>query len=162
MENEVLSSEVQEMLAKEAIEQIPWSQAQGGFYSTFFLVPKKDGGVRPILNLKPLNVLIAKKHFKMVTLREIMAAVQPGDWLISLDLKDAYFHIPIKESYRKFLRFAFQGKTYQFKVLPFGATAAPRVFTQVLAPKIVGLCCQAVAWAAWGAAGLPPNCLWSW
>jgi hypothetical protein len=49
-----------------------------------------------------------------------------------MDLKDAYFHIPIRECHRKLLRFAFQGKIYQFRVLPFGATAAPRIFTQVL------------------------------
>jgi hypothetical protein len=53
-----------------------------------------------------------------------------------MDLKDAYFHIPISPSQRKYLRFAFQGKTYQFKVLPFGATAAPRLFTQVLVEVI--------------------------
>jgi hypothetical protein len=75
---------------------------------------------------------MVKKHFKMVTLREVIAAVQPGDWLISMDLKDAYFHVPIRPSQRKYLRFAFQGKVYQFKVLPFGATATPRLFTQVL------------------------------
>jgi hypothetical protein len=75
---------------------------------------------------------MVKQHFRMTTLKEVIAAVQPGDWLISMDLKDAYFHIPIRPSHRKFLRFAFQGKVYQFKVLPFGATAAPRLFTKVL------------------------------
>jgi hypothetical protein len=124
---------VLDLLAKDAIEIVPPSEALEGYYSTFFLVPKKDGGQRPILNLKPLNLLMKKQPFKMVTLRSVIKAVQPGDWLYSLDLKDAYFHIPVRPSHRKFLRFAMFHQAFQFKVLPFGATAAPRVFTKVLA-----------------------------
>ena len=36
-----------------------------GFYSTLFLVPKKDGGQRPVVNLKELNKFVATSHFKM-------------------------------------------------------------------------------------------------
>ena len=48
------------------------------------------------------------------TLKEL---VRPGDWLAKVDLKDAYCTIPI---HRKFLRFLFQEKTYEFICLPFG------------------------------------------
>ena len=51
---------------------------------------------------------------------------------ISVDLKDAYFHIPIHPSSRDLLGFAFQGDTYRFKALPFGLKPAPRVFTRVV------------------------------
>jgi hypothetical protein len=44
------------------------------------IVPKKDGGLRPILNLKPLNVYMEKSHFKMETLRSIIQALHVGDW----------------------------------------------------------------------------------
>ena len=37
----------------------------------------------------------------------------------SVDFKDAYFHILIQEQSRKYLRFHVQGRTYQFKALPF-------------------------------------------
>lgn len=62
-----------------------------------------------------------------------------------MDLKDAYFHIQIAPHHRRFLRFAFEGVAYQFKVLLFGLALAPHVFTMcmntALAPlKLSGMC----------------------
>jgi ribonuclease HI len=130
----VIQHEVAELLRKQAIELVPVAQEKAGFYSTFFVVPKKSGELRPILNLRHLNRFLAKKHFKMETLQAIIKAVQPNDWMVSLDLKDAYLHIPIQYDSRKYLRFKIQGQAYQFKVLPFGLTSSPRIFTKVLAP----------------------------
>ncbi len=52
----------------------------------------------------------------------------PEDWFLTIDLKDAYFHIFILPQHRKFLRFAFRGKAYQYRVLPFGLALSPRTF----------------------------------
>jgi len=131
-----LLGEVDDLLQKSAIEVVPRSKSQNGFYSRFFLVPKKSGGLRPILNLRPLNKHVKSSHFKMQTLRSIIQALQPGDWVAKLDLKDAYFHIPIHPKHRMFLRFAIQGKCYQFRALPFGLTSAPRIFTKIM--SVVG------------------------
>ena len=54
-----------------------------------------------------------------------------GRGVTSIDFKDAYFHIPIQEQSRKYLRFHVQGQTYQFKALPFGLATAPLEFTVV-------------------------------
>ena len=105
---------------------------ESGFYSTFFLVPKKNGKMRPIINLKPLNRYLKKTHFKMDTLSKVLNLVKTGDWAISLDLKDAYLHVPIFHTHRKYLRFCIQNQCYQFKVLCFGPTSAPRVFTKIV------------------------------
>ncbi len=51
---------------------------------------------------------------------------------MSLDLKDAYFHIKVAPLYRRFLRFAFEGVVYQYKVLLFGLSLAPRTFTRCM------------------------------
>ena len=45
------------MLDKHAIQLIPSNQANMGFHSQLFTVPKKDGGTQPIINLKKLNSL---------------------------------------------------------------------------------------------------------
>ena len=67
----------------------------------------------------------------METPETIRASLQEGEWVTSIDFKDAYFHIPIQEQSRKYLRFHVQGQTYQFKALPFGLSTAPLEFTVV-------------------------------
>ncbi len=88
--------------------------------------PQKDGGLRPILDLRRLNHALMRRPFRMITLKQILSQIRTGDWFCSLDLKDAYFHIQIAPHHRRFLRFAFEGVAYQYTVLPFGLSLAPR------------------------------------
>ncbi|CAC5368761.1 unnamed protein product [Mytilus coruscus] len=132
--------EVNSLLEKHAIEPVLKSAENQGYYSTIFMVPKRQGGLRPILNLKPLNQFVIPHHFKMETLRSILKSLKIGDWAVKLDLQDAYFHIPIHKHYRKFLRFSILGKKYQYRALPFGLRSAPRIFTKVMA--VVGAFCE--------------------
>ena len=106
----------------------------GGFVSTLFLVPKKDGGQRPVINLKNLNTFVDVPHFKMEGIHSLKSLLQREDWLIKIDLKDAYFSIPVSQDHRKFLCFQVEDKRYQFNCLPFGLASAPWVFTKTLRP----------------------------
>ena len=129
---EVLRAEVRALIDKAAIEVVPQGQEASGYYSTYFLVTKKDGGFRPILNLKYLNLSLQVPSFKMETLRSVIASVEKDDWMTSIDLKDAYLHVPMHPEFKQFLRFSFDGVCYQFRVLPFGISTAPRVFTKLM------------------------------
>ena len=60
--------------------------------------------------------------------------IQQGDWMIKMDLKDAYLQVPILEAHQCFLQFAWEGKHYKFQCLQFGLSSAPRVFTKLLKP----------------------------
>ncbi len=91
----VLRSEVMTLLEKGAIEMVPPALSESGFYSRYFLVPKKDGGLRPILDLRRLNHALMRRPFRMITLKQILSQIRTEDWFCSLDLKDAYFHIQI-------------------------------------------------------------------
>src|SRR5512146_843155 len=51
----VLREEIAALLAKGAIEPVPPAEMESGFYSPYFIVPKKSGGSRPILDLRVLN-----------------------------------------------------------------------------------------------------------
>ena len=83
-----------------------------------------------------LNLQVYKTLFKMETIQSTLLSVRRGDWMVSLDLKDAYFQNPIHLESRKFLRFMVLGNVYQFKVLCFGLSTAPQVFTRVMAPVL--------------------------
>ncbi len=135
----VLRAEVAVLLAKDAIEPVPPAEMKSGFYSPYFIVPKKGGGLRPILDLRILNRALHKLPFRMLTQRRIFQCVRPFDWFAAIDLKDAYFHVSILPRHRPFLRFAFEGRAYQYKALPFGLSLSPRVFTKVVEAALVPL-----------------------
>ncbi len=135
----VLRAEVAVLLAKDAIEPVPPAEMKSGFYSPYFIVPKKGGGLRPILDLRVLNRALHKLPFRMLTQRRIFQCVRPLDWFAAIDLKDTYFHVSILPRHRPFLRFAFEGRAYQYKALPFGLSLSPRVFTKVVEAALVPL-----------------------
>ncbi|KAK6300092.1 hypothetical protein J4Q44_G00301250 [Coregonus suidteri] len=77
--------------------------AQWVLWSIFPIVPKRDGSFRPILDLRPLNRCLKTLPFKMLSPSRILQAISPGQWFTTVDLKDAYFHVPIHPAHRKFL-----------------------------------------------------------
>ncbi len=85
--------------------------------------------------------------------KRIFGCVRPLDWFAAIKLKDAFFHVSILPRHRPFLRFAFEGQAYQYKVLPFGLSLSPRVFTKVAEADLVTL-------REWGVRIL--NCLDNW
>ena len=127
-----LNQSVQELRNKGEIEPAPLTP---GFYSRLFLVRKATGEWRPIIDLSSLNVFVHCPSFTMETPWSILRALQQGQWLTSLDLKDAYFHIGIDPADRRYLRFCHNGTAWQFTVLPFGLSTSPRVFT-ILKPVL--------------------------
>ena len=102
------------------------------FYNRLFLVPKPNRKWRPILDLSQLNLYLSTNTFKMETPETIRLSLQTGDWLTSLDFSDAYFHIPINQRSRKYLRFFLYNQTFQFTALPFGLATVPLEFTKVV------------------------------
>ena len=41
---DILSDEVEYLIRKGVVKLVPLDQERNGFYSTYFLVPKRDGG----------------------------------------------------------------------------------------------------------------------
>ena len=137
-----ICEEIQELIQKNAIVQIDDFPLL--CLSPIFVIPKKTGDLRVILNLKKINVFIPVQHFRMETLNVILPELRPQDWAVSLDLKDAYLHVPIHPQSRRLLGFRFQGKTYVYKVLPFGLKDSPWVFSRLVATVIAHLRLQGI------------------
>ena len=120
------------MLEKGAVEIVQGDDTR--FYNRLFLVLKASGPWRPVLDVSRLNKFVTKTKFSMETNQTILDSIQKGDWMVTMDMKDAYFHVPIHPDSRRYLRFSFNGEVFQFRALCFGLSTAPQVFTRVLAP----------------------------
>ena len=104
-----------------------------------FSVPKEGSERSPIIDLSDLNRSLKKKGFKMEDLGKVAKNISRGLWGVKVDLKDAYFHIPLDPEYQKYFAFALGGRTFCFQVLPFGLSSAPWTFTRVMKPIKVWL-----------------------
>jgi len=131
-ENEILKLEVQKLIKKGIVQRC--EREDGDFISTLFTRPKKDGNLRMILNLKPFNKFIKYKHFKMESIETAINCMKPGIYMGSVDLKDAFFSIPMYEPHQKYLKFVFNNICYKFICMPMGYGPSMRIFTKVLKP----------------------------
>ncbi|KAK3570317.1 hypothetical protein QTP86_017171 [Hemibagrus guttatus] len=135
-----LQEELLSLLRKGAIEHVPLSDQNSGFYSWYFVIPKRDEGLHLIF----LNSAPKMFKVKMLTLKLIMSQIRSEDWSMLIDLKDAYFHVGILPEHRKFLRLAFGGEAYQYCVLPFGLAQSPCTITKSMDVALAPLCLQGI------------------
>ena len=127
-----LGEVTQALIAKSAVELPPFPSL--GFYSRLFVVWKTSGSWSPVIDLSTLILFVDVSHFRMETIQSVLLSVRQGDWMASIDLKEAYLQIPVHPESRRFLRFVAHGQMYQFTALCFGLSTAPQVFSRVMAP----------------------------
>ena len=93
----ILRREVEDMLEKKVLELV--DAQEPAFYNRLFLVPKASGKWRPVLDVSRLNKFVETSKFSMETPQTVQELVREGDWMISLDMRDAYFHIPLNPQF---------------------------------------------------------------
>jgi len=129
----IIESEIVQLLNKGVIVESPHSQ--GEFVSSIFVRLKKNGvDYRMILNLKELNKFIVYRLFKMDSLKTVTDLMSQGCYMASVDIKDAYYTVPIATEHQKFLKFRWRDKLYQYTCLPNGLASAQSIFTKLLKP----------------------------
>ena len=84
---QIMIEEIYSLRAKNAVARVTGSSE--GF-----------GSWHPVVNLKSLNQFVVAHHFKMESIRTLKGMLQPRDWLVKLDLKDAYLTIPVHPSHQ--------------------------------------------------------------
>ena len=57
-----------------------------------------------MINLKDWSTFISYKHFKMEGLHLLKEILEQSEYLCKLDLKDAYFRVPLNKESRKYVR----------------------------------------------------------
>ena len=144
----VCYDKTREFLASGAV--VPVSHSSCKYISHIFPVPKKTlGEFRIIFDLTLLNKHIRKVRFRMDSIASIMVLISPGDWLVSIDLSDAYHTVAMHAMSMPFLSFLLFHVFYQFTCLPQGLSSSPRVFTMLMRVVMKFLRSLSVKIAAW-------------
>ncbi|KAK0417298.1 hypothetical protein QR680_012929 [Steinernema hermaphroditum] len=128
--NPMLAAEIEDLKQKGAIRKIARSEVR--WLSSVFAIPKKDGSARPVVNLKPLNKYLESSHFKMESISSLRSLLTQGDFMIKIDMKGAFFGIPMAPSSQPYLSICFADNYYCFTALLFGLSLAPYVYTKVM------------------------------
>ena len=121
-EYSVVHQEIQKLIQKGVIMKVKYSPGQ--IVLGMFLLPRKDGTFRLILNLKSFNEFVSIIILRW-TLFRIIKLVTPNCFMASIDMNDAYYPIPVKSEDRKYLRFKWEDQFYEFTCLPNGLLCAP-------------------------------------
>lgn len=90
-----------------------------------------SGKRRLCWNGRPINKYLPDKHFKMEHAEKAARMMRAGDWMFTLDMKSGYHQVPCKPAFMKFLCFRWQGRVYQWQVMPFGLSTAPRAYSKL-------------------------------
>lgn len=125
----MVETEVEKLMEKGVI--IETQRERNDYLSNVFTRDKKDGGKRMILNLKQFNTHITYRHFKMESIYQVLDIIRPDVYMASIDLKDAFYSIPIYIKHQKYLKFFVTNKIYQYTSMPNGYGPAMRIFTKV-------------------------------
>ena len=126
--------EVDRLLQLGVISEVKFSQSQT--VSRIFSVPKPNGDIRLIIDLSKLNNYIIKTSFRMEDKSTIRSLICKGDYMFSIDLKDAFHSVSLHPESKKFVTFELLSKRYCYNTLPFGLSSAPRIFSKILKPAI--------------------------
>jgi len=70
----------------------------------------------------------------MENLKNAITLMTPNCFMATIDLKDAYYSVPVNVNDRKYLRFIWKNQLFQYTCLPNGLSSAPRIFTKILKP----------------------------
>lgn len=123
----LMTSQIQQLLEIGVLSENKFTT---GYLSPIFLRAKPDGSHRLIVNLKSLNNFVYTQKFRLISFNKISQIIENGDFLIKIDISNAYYHIPMRMSHERFLSICYRNKIYNIKCLPFGLSSAPSIFAK--------------------------------
>lgn len=117
---------------------------QGKLNSKIQIMLKKKMQCKKSIGRKIFFSHLRYQHFKMEGINSVRDIMQKGDWMIKIDLTDAYFTLGIHKIHQQSLQFRWKGKWY-FNWLPFGISVAPLELTKMFKVPIgllrgIGIC----------------------
>ena len=132
------STEVQRWVAAGFARRLSKSEGAGSLWvsPTFIVHGRKD---RLVIDLRLVNEWIQPRLFRYQRLAHFLSALLPDENLVSWDVQDAFYHVRLWPSHRKYFRFVVAGTVYEPRVLPFGMRLSPWAWTKVMRPVVAAL-----------------------
>ena len=123
-----MDAEVERMVAVGAWEDT----SDADYVSPMFLVPKKGGGWRLVVDLRWLNEHCEERTCAYESLKAVRRLARQGDFMFSWDVEDGFYHLSVHESERKFFTFRVGDRLMRCACLPMGWRASPYYFTKLM------------------------------
>ncbi len=137
-ESAFIDSEIYDLLTDGVIQQCVYNE-QPKYVSPIGCVPKKNGKLRLIHNLRHFNTFCDTPSYRNEDIRTVCDVIRYKDYLVSLDIKSGFYHVPVAKQDRDFLCFRWRNVFYKWNVLPFGLSCSPYYFSKFLRPIVTYL-----------------------
>ena len=87
---------------------------------------------RFIADCREINQHFPVKNFRLDHMQQIFPALKRGHWGAKIDLKDAYFHVPLHSSLKPFLRHRVGDQVWEYQAGCFGLNVMPQIFMSIM------------------------------
>lgn len=125
--SKILQEQIDQLLSKGVIRE---STSQ--FASPAFLVPKKDGSHRLVINYKALNKGITLEATPTPNVETAFSHLGQAKFFTLIDLNSAYHQIPLDEESKKFTAFCTEKQLYEWNYMPFGLSSGSMSLVELL------------------------------
>jgi hypothetical protein len=104
---------------------IPYPQIRYAF--RLFLVAKKSGAARLVLDMSPWTTYYEPPPIRLYSAAEVLAAIPQNAYIIEIELKSGFFQITIRQEYWKYYGVYCSGNRYAWTRLRMGHPLAPSI-----------------------------------
>lgn len=129
IQEKFITKEINRLLNQSYIQKVSYRPS---CVSPLGCVAKKKGKLRLILDQREFNSFCETPKFRYEDITQLESVLQAGDYLITIDLKDGFHHIPIAKEDQTYFGFYWKGQFYVWLVLPFGWQSSPYFFTKIV------------------------------
>ena len=124
---EEMKNVIRKMKEEKVIEESvsPWN-------SPIFLIKKKNGEFRPVIDYRELNQVTEIERFPLPVMDDLFKSMNKAKIFSTIDLLHAYWQIELENESRKKTSFTCSEGKFQFTRVPFGLCNAPIHFAKVI------------------------------
>ncbi|GBN74107.1 Transposon Ty3-I Gag-Pol polyprotein, partial [Araneus ventricosus] len=127
IEKEIINEQIEQYLKDKIIRP-----STSEYSSPVVLVKKKDGSSRLCIDYRRLNKITVREHFPLPLIDDLLDRLQSAKLFTTLDLRNAFFHVDIDPSSKKYTSFVTDTGQYEFNKMSFGLTNSPSVFQRYI------------------------------